>query len=171
MYEITENDIKFCDSYTAKLCRKCGRLPDDDAIQSGREGLCEAAHDYDPNRSPSFKGWAAWKIRHRVYRNYFGMNSGDALNQHEKKIDNFEDFCYSYNSHEASVVTKDLFYKALHRATPMQAEVIKEMVLEDKNAYQMAREHGKTHQSYSLLYKHGCERMKTHKMKEEFKND
>lgn len=171
MYKITNDDIGFCDAYTTKLCKRCGRLPDEDAIQYGRLGLCEAAQTYDPKRSDSFRGWASWYIMNKVFRDHYGMCSSDALSLPEKNVAEFEDFRYSVCDCEKMVITKDLFHKALHRATPHQRSVLKEMFYFDKNAYDMEEEFGKTHQSYDRLFRNAKNRINTHKMREEISND
>lgn len=171
MYKITSDDIGFCDAYTTKLCKRCGRLPDEDAIQYGRLGLCEAAASYDPARSDSFKGWATYHIKNQVFREHFKMCSSDALNQSEKKIAEFEDFRYSIPSCEETIITRDLFEKALQRATKYQRAVLKEMFLFDKNPYDMAAEFGKTHQSYDRILQTARKRINTNKMRGEITND
>jgi RNA polymerase sigma factor (sigma-70 family) len=165
MHKITSDDINFCDAFTTNLCKKCGRLPDDDAIQSGREGLCIAAKRYDPEKSDSFKGYATYHIRDQVYQKHYGFRSKDALDQ--KGVAEFDDFHYSMPSGERTVITKDLFHKVLQRATPHQRSVLREMFLHDKNAYELAEEFGKTHQSYDSLFQHAKERVQTHQMKRE----
>lgn len=169
-YEITKDDIGFCDAYTTKLCKRCGRLPDEDAIQAGRLGMCEAAITYDPARSDSFRGWATYEIKKSLYQGHYKMRSKDALDQ-QKYVAEFEDFRYSIDSFEKSVITKDLFEKALKRATPHQRSVLREMFLFDKNPYEMAAEFGKTHQSYDRHIQHARVRINTHKMMEEIAND
>lgn len=168
-YVITQDDINFCDRYTTKLCKRCGRLPDDDAIQYGRLGLCEAAKRYDPEKSDSFKGWATYFIRTQVFREYFKFCSSDALNQPEKKIAEFMDFRYTISSCESDVISKDLFHKALQRATPHQRSVLKEMFLHDKNPYDLAAEFGKTHQAYDRIFQVAKKRINTNKMRGEVK--
>ena len=171
MYKITNDDIGFCDAYTTKLCKRCGRLPDEDAIQEGRLGLCEAAQTYDPAKSDSFKGWSTYYIKKQIFRDHYKMCSSDALNQPEKKIAEFDDFRYSVSDCEQMVIAKDLFHKALQRATPHERSVLKEMFYFDKNAYDMAQEFGKTHQSYDRLFRTAKERINTHKMRGEIAND
>ena len=168
-YKITNDDISFCDAYTTKLCKRCGRLPDEDAIQSGRLGLCEAAAKYNPEKSGSFKGWATYLIKKHLYQGHYKMRSRDACDQ--KVVAEFEDFRYSVCDFEESIITKDLFYKALQRATPYQRTILKEMFLNDKNPYDLEEEFGKTHQSYYRIVKKAFERINTHKMREEIAND
>ena len=165
MHKISDEDIKFCDAFTTKLCKRCGRMPDDDAFQSGREGMCIAAHKYDPARSVSFKGFATFHIRDQVYQKHYGFRSNDALDQ--KDVAEFDDFRYSIPSGEKMVITKDLVNKVLQRATPHQRSVLREMFLHDKNAYELADEFGKTHQSYDRLFRHAKKRVQTYKMKME----
>jgi RNA polymerase sigma factor (sigma-70 family) len=168
-YQITDDDISFCDAYTTKLCKRCGRLPDEDAIQSGRLGMCEAAARYNPKKSGSFKGWATYLIKKHLYQEHYKMRSNDASDQ--KMVAKFEDFRYSVGSFEDSVITKDLFYKALERATPYQRKILKEMFLNDKNPYDLEKETGKTHQSFYLIAQKAFKRINTHKMREEIAND
>ncbi len=167
MHIITNEEIEFCDKYTTKLCKRCGRLPDDDAIQSGRLGMVEASHTYEPEKSESFIGWATYLIKHFVYREHFGMGKKDALHNSKKSVAEFTDFRYSMPSHEKEVITKDLFDKTLKQATIQQRSVVREMYLHDKNAYEMEEEFGKTHQSYDRLYQHAKKRMNTKKMRRE----
>lgn len=166
MYKITKEDISFCDAYTTKLCNRCGRKPDEDAIQSGREGLCVAAQKYDPELSPSFRGFSTYHIRFYVYQKHYQLGRNyDALDQ--KFVAEFDDFRYSIPSGEKTVITKDLVEKVLQRATPHQRSVLREMFLHDKNAYELAEEFGKTHQSYDRLFQLAKQRVQTHKMKQE----
>jgi DNA-directed RNA polymerase specialized sigma subunit len=73
-------------------------VPNEDAIQYGRLGLCEAAQTYDPEKSDSFKGWASYYIRTQVFRGHYRMASSDALDQPKKKIAEFDDFRYYIDS-------------------------------------------------------------------------
>ena len=165
MYQPTQDDIDFCDAFTTKLCKRCGRLPDDDAIQSGREGLCIAAKKYNPEKSDSFKGFATYDIRDQVYQKHYPFRSKDALDQ--KGVAEFGDYHYSIENLEKTVITKDLFDKALRRATPHQRSVVREMYLHDKNAYDLEEEFGKTHQSYDRHFQHAKIRINTKKMRRE----
>lgn len=171
MYKITNDDISFCDAYTTKLCKRCGRLPDEDAIQEGRLGLCEAAQTYDPAKSDSFKGWSTYYIKNQIFRDHYKFCSADALNQPEKKIAELGDKCYSTGDAEKITITKDLFSKAIKRATPRQRSVLREMFFFDKNAYDLSREFGGTHQKYDRLFRAAREKMRTFKMRGEIAND
>lgn len=166
-YQITDDDISFCDAYTTKLCKRCGRLPDEDAIQSGRLGMCEAAITYDPAKSDSFKGWSTYFIKNQIFREYFKMNSSDALDQHEKKIAELDHKCYSMGDAEKTTITKDLFNKAIRRATKRQRSILREMFFFDKNAYDLSREFGGTHQKYDRMFRVAKKRIQTFKMKRE----
>lgn len=160
MYSLTKKEIDFCDAYVRKLCRKLGSFADDDAIQSGREGLVVAAKKYDPARSGSFQGFASWWIRHHLYRGRYGFSctKKEAM---KKTLVEFEDFRYSVGDCEKEICNKDMAEKLLSKATPQQRSILREMYYHDKTTHDLAREFGRTPQSYDCHVKKAIERIKT----------
>lgn len=104
MHKITNDNIKFCDSFTRKLCRKFGRLADDDAIQCGRLGLVVASHHFNPEKSDNFQGYSTFWIKTHLYRDYFGFNctKKDAMGLNKQVVE-FEDSRYSNGSSDGSL--------------------------------------------------------------------
>lgn len=65
-YEITQNDINYCDALTYKLCRRYGIIPTEDHIQEGRLGMVIASKKYDPERGVKFMSYAVNDIRAKI---------------------------------------------------------------------------------------------------------
>ena len=153
MYKITEDDIDFCDAYVYKLCRKLGRVSDDDAKQCGRLGLVTASHKFDPDRNDNFKGYATWWIRTYLYRDYFGFGcTRKDASSPMKKLGELHDICYTDNCFEDEVLNKVTAEKCLGLISEDQRFVFEERFYNDKSCYDMEREFGKRAQAYDLRF-------------------
>jgi RNA polymerase sigma factor (sigma-70 family) len=71
-YQITQDDIEYCDALIVLMATAWGRVADDDAIQAGREGMCIAAKYYNPSKKKvKFMTWANKWIKGCLFRHLF----------------------------------------------------------------------------------------------------
>ena len=76
MYNISLDDVNYCDALCYKFHAYWGGIPDDDQIQDCREWMCIAADKYDPELSPKFMTYARWWIRGAVAKHYVRTYNG-----------------------------------------------------------------------------------------------
>ena len=74
MLEITDNEIKYCDFLTSKICYRLGVKLTEDHIQEGRLGMCIAAEKYDPGRGIKFMSYASYWINGLIMRKELNMH-------------------------------------------------------------------------------------------------
>ena len=153
MYNITQEDIKYCDNLTKKFCRLQQRKCTEDMIQTGREGMVFAASNFDPEKGASFRTYAFYDIRRYVYRFGFGIKYREKEIFNRKKSLALLDIFGDNSDIEKQTINKDFVSKCLAKVTEKQRHILTTMLTEDKNFKDMERLYGKTHQAYSLQFR------------------
>jgi hypothetical protein len=74
-YNITKDDIAFCDAMCYKHHGYFETIPDEDQIQDCREYMCRAAEKYEPEEG-KFKTYASWWIIGAVKKHYTRKYNG-----------------------------------------------------------------------------------------------